>query len=65
VIHAIKRYYTPTAVRPTVLPSIKGFLTIVAAGRPPLLLLCGVILCIVRWRRALSLPQINRDPPYP
>jgi len=59
VLHAVERYCTPTAVRPTVLPLIEGFLTVVAAGGPPLLLLCGVVLCVVRWRRALSLPQIS------
>jgi len=32
-----------------------------AAGGPPLLLLCGVVLCVVRWRRALSLPQFISD----
>ena len=58
MLHAVKRYCIPTAVGPTVLPSIEGFLTVVAAGGPPLLLLCGVVLCVVRWRRALSLPQI-------
>jgi len=40
------------------LPPIEGFLTVAAAGGPPLLLLC-VVLCVVRWRRALSLPQIS------
>jgi len=40
-------------------PSIEGFVTVVAAGGPPLLLLCGVVLCVVRWRRASSLPQIS------
>ena len=59
VLHAVEHYCTPTAVGPTVLPSIKGFLTVVAAGRPPLLLLCGVVLCVERWKRALSLLQIN------
>ena len=59
MLYAVERYCTPTAVGPTVLPSIEGFLTVVAAGGPPLLLLCGVVLCVVRWRRALSLPQIT------
>jgi len=61
VLHAVKRYCIPIAVGPTILPSIEGFLTVIAAGGPPLLLLCGIVLYVVRWRRALSLPQINKS----
>ena len=59
ILHAVERYCTTTAVGLIVPPSIEGFITVVAAGGPPLLLLCGVVLCVVRCRRALSLPQIT------
>jgi len=59
IYHAVERYCTTTAVGLIVPPSIEGFVAVVAAGGPPLLLLCGVVLCVVRWRRVSNVPQIT------